>query len=103
MSDTSKMALPPELIQRIEVFRNLQEGDVMWVQIVPDLVDQENTKFVEELCESIMSYLPHNVALFITPSTIVQRIDIVPLDTLLKLRDTFDSQIQIRSQALPIQ
>lgn len=98
----SKLDLPPDLIQRIEAFRNLKEGDILWVQIVPDLVEESNNKFVEELCESIMSYLPHNVALFITPSTIVERISMVPLDTLLKLRDTFDAQIQIRTEQQPV-
>ncbi len=73
----------------IEVFKNLRDGDVVWVSVPPGAeVDTDS------LHTSISSGIEADVVVFVMPSNLVERIKVLDLADLISLRTVIDKAIE---------
>ena len=85
MKDTS---LPID----VQILNNLKGGDVVWVHVAPTCVG--NDAFLEALREAVITEVAEDVAVFITPTDLVDRVSVMSLVDLFTLRNSLDLLIE---------
>ena len=80
---------------RVEVIKNLRDGDVIWICVPAGTTEEETEAIHVAVAEGITA----EVAIFVAPDSLVESVSVLPLDRLIALRDLLDQLIDGQAQS----
>lgn len=78
---------------RVEVIKNLRDGDVVWIRVPAGTTEAETEAIHVAVTEGISA----EVAIFVAPDSLVESISVLSLDRLMALRELLDQLITDQS------
>ena len=78
---------------QLEAFRNLRPGEVLWVQVSEE--DAQDDALLEILRDAVMDVVGAEVGVLVTPSNLIEKIQVLSLPELLQLQEIIEGFVGV--------